>query len=72
MHLRVDILYGGMAVAYLFAILGLEKNVVFGLLAVGYCFLLPSTEVRNAEEKGRPFGRPFSSWTAVSSPAMTY
>jgi hypothetical protein len=32
-------LYGGMGVAYLFAILGLEKNFVFGLLAVGYLLL---------------------------------
>lgn len=39
MHLRVDMLYGGMGVAYLFAILGLEENVVFGLLAVGYLLL---------------------------------
>jgi hypothetical protein len=45
MHLRVDMLYGGMGIAYLFAILGLEKNVVFGLLAVGY-LLLASQERR--------------------------
>jgi len=39
MHLRVDTLYVGMGIAYLFAILGLEKNVVFGLLAIGYLLL---------------------------------
>ena len=39
MHLRVDMLYGGMGLAYLFAILGLEKNVLFGFLAVSYLLL---------------------------------
>lgn len=39
MHLRIDILYGAMAAAYLFAILGVEKNLVFGLLAVSYLLL---------------------------------
>jgi hypothetical protein len=39
MQLRVDIIYLGMGIAYLFAILGLEKNVVFGLLATSYLLL---------------------------------
>jgi len=39
MQLRVDIIYGGMAIAYLFAMLGLEENLVFGLLAIGYLLL---------------------------------
>jgi hypothetical protein len=39
MHVRVDMIYGGIGIAYLFAILGLEKNIVFGLLAVGYLLL---------------------------------
>jgi hypothetical protein len=39
MRLRFDILYGGMGIAYLFAILGLEKNIVFGILAVAYLLL---------------------------------
>jgi hypothetical protein len=47
MHLRVDLLYGSIGIAYLFAILGLEKNVVFGLLAVGY--LLLASKHRNAK-----------------------
>jgi len=28
-----------MAIAYLFAMLGLEENLVFGLLAIGYLLL---------------------------------
>ena len=39
MQLRVDMVYGGMAVAYLLAMLGLEENVVFGLLTIGYLLL---------------------------------
>jgi hypothetical protein len=40
-------LYGAIGVAYLFAIFGLEKNVVFGFLAIGY--LLLASEHRNAK-----------------------
>jgi hypothetical protein len=56
MHVRVEILYGGMGIAYLFAIFGLEKNVMFGLLAVGY--LLLASKHRHQKCKGRPRGRP--------------
>lgn len=39
MQSRVDMVYGGMAVAYLFAMLGLEEKIVFGVLAIGYLLL---------------------------------
>lgn len=39
MQLSGNIVYGGMAAAYLLAIFGLEESIVFGVLAIGYLIL---------------------------------